>query len=566
MRKIIKIAAFCITVIVAACTTYSGKEMILTDPVTIAKGERLFMQNCSACHNFRQDGIGPQLAGVTNVVTVEDLKNFIKDPKAVIASGDEHAKALVQKFHTVMPSFSAYTDEELNSIISYLATKEAFKSFTGTDTAAIKDPIPAKIAMSNLIIELELFCQIDPSSKELPHTRINKLANHPSTTEIFILDLRGKLYRMLNESPQVYMDISKLREHFIDKPGLGTGFGSFAFHPEFEKNGLLYTTHTEFPNSGKTDFAYHDSIPVTVQWVLTEWRATKPKAPVFAGEGRELLRVNMPTGIHGVQDITFNPLAKPGSDDYGLLYIGVGDGGSVEEGFQSLSHSRGSVWGTILRIDPAGRNSKNKKYGVPKNNPFVNESGAETVREIFAFGFRNPHLFTWTSKGDMLATNIGHGNLESLNIVLPGADFGWPLREGSFAINPYGDLNKVFPLPADDSTFNFTYPVAEYDHDEGKAICGGYEYTSSRLPELKGKYFFGDIPTGDLFYVEVSDLHLGKNAEIKRWRISMDGKIVSFQDIFKSGRSDVRFGRDANGEMYVLTKPDGKVYRFSGVK
>jgi glucose/arabinose dehydrogenase/cytochrome c2 len=567
MKKIstLKIVIISATIFLAACTSRSGHENISTDSAVIAKGEELFKQNCSACHNFRQDAIGPQLAGVTEIVTAEHLKRFIKDPQAVIASGDEHAKALVEKFHAVMPSFASYSDEDLNGIIAYLNTKKTPSgNFKDTDTTALKDPIPQKIATSDLVITFEPFCQIPASNKELPHTRINKLVSHPDTKELFILDLRGKLYRIVNKKPQVYLDMPKLRPAFIDKPGLATGFGSFAFHPEFEKNGLLYTTHTESPTSGKADFAYHDSIPVTVQWVLTEWKAKKSNAFPFEGEGRELFRINMPSGIHGVQDITFNEQANPGSDDFGLLYIGIGDGGSAEEGFLSLPHSRQNPWGAILRIDPSGRDSKNKKYGIPKNNPFVKEQDPKTLREIFAYGFRNPHLFTWTTGGDMLATNIGHGNIESLNLIVPGADYGWPQREGNFVLNPYGNLNKVFALPEDDATYHFTYPVAEYDHDEGKAICGGFEYTGSRVPELKGKYLFGDIPTGGLFYVEVSDLHHGKMAEIKRWRLSLGGKISTLEEICKTGRVDVRFGRDASGEMYLFTKPDGNVYKLTG--
>ena len=171
------------------------------------------------------------------------------------------------------------------------------------------------------------------------------------------------------------MDMAKLKPKFINEPGLATGFGSFAFHPDFAKNGLLYTTHTEAPNSGKADFTYADSIKVTLQWVLTEWKADDPNAPTFSGTSRELLRVNMVSGIHGVQEITFNPLAKPGDEDYGLLYIGIGDGGAVEEGYPFIAHSKEKIWGTIIRIDPAGRNSANGQYGIPTSQSIC--SGAE---------------------------------------------------------------------------------------------------------------------------------------------------------------------------------------------
>jgi hypothetical protein len=74
-----------------------------------------------------------------------------------------------------------------------------------------------------------------------------------------------------------------------------------------------------------------------------------PKAKTFSGTGRELMRINMVSGIHGVQEIAFNPLSKKGNEDYGLLYIGVGDGGAVENGYQFLAHDKEKVWGSILR-------------------------------------------------------------------------------------------------------------------------------------------------------------------------------------------------------------------------
>src|SRR5688500_5407360 len=162
----------------------------------------------------------------------------------------------------------------------------------------------------------------------------------------------------------------RCKPKFIHQPGLATGFGSFAFHPDFANNGLFYTTHTEPPRSGIADFFYDDSIKVTLQWVLTEWKTTMPAADTFSGTGRELFRINMLTQLHGVQDIEFNPYAKPGEDDYGQLYIGVGDGGSVENGHAELVHRRERIWGTVLRINPGGKNGRQNRYGIPASNPF----------------------------------------------------------------------------------------------------------------------------------------------------------------------------------------------------
>ncbi len=306
--------------------------------------------------------------------------------------------------------------------------------------------------------------------------------HQPGNPAPFVLDLRGKLYKLENNRPAVYMDMAKLRSSFINKPGLATGFGSFAFHPDFYKNGLLYTTHTEPAGTAKADFTYPDSIKVTLQWVVTEWKTDQPKAFPFSGKGRELFRVDMVQGIHGLQEIAFNPLSKKGDKDYGMLYIGIGDGGSVEKGYPFLIHSTEKIWGSILRIDPAGRNGSNGKYGIPSDNPFVKNENVKTLKEIYAYGFRNPHRISWSQSGQMLACNIGLTNIESLYIIKPGNDCGWPVREGGFLLNPYGNLDMVHSLPPGDSTSHFTYPVAQYDHDEGKAISGGFEYQGKDVP------------------------------------------------------------------------------------
>jgi glucose/arabinose dehydrogenase len=271
----------------------------------------------------------------------------------------------------------------------------------------------------------------------------------------------------------------------------------------------------------------------------------------------------MVQGIHGLQEIAFNPLAKKGDKDYGMLYIGIGDGGSVEKGYPFLIHSIEKIWGTILRIDPAGRNSGNGKYGIPADNPFAKSSDEKTLKEIYAYGFRNPHRISWSQSGQMLACNIGLTNIEALYIIKPGSDCGWPVREGKFLLNPYGNLDKVHPLPPGDSSYHITYPVAQYDHDEGKAISGGFEYQGNEVPELKGKYFFGDIPTGRLFFVNMTDLKQGISAPIKEWKVAINGVSKTLREICGTDRVDLHFGKDINGELYILTKPDGKMYQLA---
>jgi len=569
MKKGILIISASILIYLNACNskTSADKTAIATDSSSIASGETTFMQDCSSCHGFTQDGIGPQLGGLTSAVSVGWIKNFIHDPKAWIESGDERSSQLHEKYKTFMPPFSHYTEDKIDALIAFLNTKEAPDPVKERlDPNALKNPIPEPIPMSDLVVNLELVTQIPPSSEEEPSTRIAKLDYQPNADKLFVMDLRGKLYHLTGNQPVIYLDIAKLKPKFIHQPGLATGFGSFAFHPEFAKNGILYTTHTESPGSGKADFDYADSIKVTLQWVLSEWKTKQPGAIPFTGESRELFRVNMVTGIHGMQEITFNSLAKPGDEDYGLLYIGIGDGGSAETGYPFLCHSTEKIWGTVLRIDPTGSNSTNGHYGIPSKNPFANTDNPKTYKEIFAYGFRNPHRITWSKAGVMLVSNIGHHKVESLYMIQPGLDSGWPIREGTFVIDPSQNMHNIYPLPPDDAKYNFNYPVAEYDHDEGNAIAGGFEYSGKAIPQLAGKFLFGDIVKGRLFYVEMKDLKLGSQAIIRELQISIDGTRKTLVELCGADKVDERFGRDRHGELYITTKPDGKIYKVVGAK
>ncbi|MEJ1239988.1 PQQ-dependent sugar dehydrogenase [Chryseolinea sp. T2] len=538
----------------------SDESLPVSDTAAIASGEAIFKQDCSACHTFDRDAIGPRLGGVTASATGEWIISFISDPKKMIDSGDERANKLYDRFKTIMPAFSQYDKEKMQQIFAFLKSKEGVaKEETADDPNALKDPIPEKIAMSDLIAELKLVANIPFSSEEKPRTRIVKLEVQPGTNNLFVLDQRGKLYTMINGKASVYFDMAAHMPAFINKPGLATGFGSIAFHPEFVANGLMYTTHTEPAGSRPADFGYADSILVTLQWVLTEWKTSNPAQTTFSGEGRELLRINMVTGMHGVQEVTFNPYAKRGGKDYGMLYVGIGDGACVEYNFPELVRHQ-LLWGSIIRIDPKGSNSKNGKYGIPADNPFAQKQSPE----VYAFGFRNPHHITWLRSGTMLASNIGQHEIESYSIIKSGADYGWPIREGSFLHNEKGNINVVYPLAPDDAKAGITYPIIQYDHDEGNAMSDGFEYLGTAVPLLKGKFLYGDIPKGRLFFSNVNEMTEGKQAVIHEFQVSVDGKLTTMEKLCGDGRVDVRIGRDAKGELYIFTKPDGKIYQVTG--
>jgi glucose/arabinose dehydrogenase len=272
------------------------------------------------------------------------------------------------------------------------------------------------------------------------------------------------------------------------------------------------------------------------------------------------LRVDMHSQIHGVQEITFNPLARRGDADYGMLYVAVGDGGAgVTRHWPACCDGR--AWGAVLRIDPAGTNGRNGKYGVPPDNPFVATNVAPP--EVWARGFRNPHRISWdlTGSGKMLITDIGQTAIEEVNLGAAGAHYGWPRREGTFATDLPASTGPVYARPPQDA-IAYTYPVAQYDHDEGNAISGGFVYGGSRVPLLRGKYVFGDIMRGRVFVTEIGGLEHGRQARIEELAIEADGRTTDLTTLTRNQRVDLRFGQDAAGELYIFTKADGVLWKI----
>ena len=168
----------------------------------------------------------------------------------------------------------------------------------------------------------------------------------------------------------------------------------------------------------------------------------------------------------------------------------------------------------------SGTNGVNGQYGIPCTNPFVGRPGA--LGEIYAYGLRNPHRFSWDQgrRPRMFVGNIGEHNIESIYEVKAGDNFGWTEREGPFVVKDADPTCSVYPLPGNDHSFGYVYPVAAYDHDPppgfprcsdtGDAVIGGFVYRGRRLPDLKGKYVFGDDVNGRLFYTNASEMRRGK--------------------------------------------------------
>lgn len=426
----------------------------------------------------------------------------------------------------------------------------------------VQDPVPA-VRNSGVFAWKREFAAIPRTSSNRPFARINQVEPFSRANRwLGVNDLNGPLHVVNYQgTPRLYLDLRDEFPAFTASPGLGTGFASFATHPSYDTNGKFYTAHTEAPNSGLPTIPLPSAVSGSLQGVLTEWTADDPASPVFSGTRRELLRIDLTGVIHGFQEIAFRPDIPEDHPDYGLLFICIGEAQTLQRGPLSNIGTVESPISSLFRIDPLGTNSRNGQYGIPADNPYVGTPGA--VEEIWAHGFRNPHRIAWDNQNDhLLLTDIGERQIEEVNIIEPGRNYGWPLREGPFVLDPLGNTDVVYELPPDDS--GYTYPVALYDHDEGFAIAGGFVYRGNRIPSLNGMFLASDVRSGKLFLVPADNLRQGEASPLERWflRDATHPVIDPFTMVGSTSRTDLRIGQDHFGEIYILTKQDGMIRKL----
>ena len=546
----------------------SHKKEYATDRATLTAGKSLFTKHCMSCHGLQEDGIGPPLGGITNLLPKKVLLDFIRNPSQLVSSGNERALVLQKRYKLMMPSFSWMNEAEISSILAYIHEQTLLHRIepvaVGQKMAdvGLSGRLVAPVKRSGLKIELEELVRL-PLLGETTDLGVVTVRAHPSGDgTLFASDQHGVIYRIEDGRAEIFLDVRAEVADFQSGPGIATGVGSFDFHPDFIHNGLLYITHAETYKGQQADYVISDSIKSVVQWVIGEWKMKDVRAKKFQGTRRELLRLHAPNFGHGCQDLAFVPGLVKEDPDYGLLYVGYGDGGSNNIKHPEFGHHLKSFLGTIMRIDPAGTNSRNGKYGIPADNPFVNETDPAIVKEIYAYGFRNPHRLAWdrANGNRMIATDIGEANIEEINIVENGSDYGWPNREGNFGIATLKDLKTVFPVRESDVGF-YKEPFAQYDHVDGFAISGGYIYEGN-ITALKNKYIFGDIVNGKLFYLNI-DPQLS-DSTVYELQIVRNGKETNLQEMSGTKRVHLRIGYDQFAkELFVITKADGRIRRLT---
>jgi hypothetical protein len=490
-------------------------------------------------------------------------------------------------------------------VSTVLAAVLALLVASAIEAQITSNPIPAAIEKRGLAVEIKDLVRLPDTRAMRPldqdvnpagWARISYVRDLPDGRR-FVNDQRGFLYLLdANNQPRVYANTSEAFPLSVYNR-LESGFIGFVFHPEFARNGLFYTVHAERgPGNPKTP----DFIPpgfslkdVTYHNIITEWHARSPSANVFEGTRRELLReAHVVANLtHPMGAVEFNPTAKPGDPDYGLLYTSGSDHGFSNGGGPNASNPvqtqrPDSIMTAILRFDPRSPAvTKGVKglgdYTIPQANKFAADGDPNTLGDIYAYGFRNAHRLSWDVDGTMFASDIGMDHIEEINIVRNGENYGWMKREGPFENGRWrgGPLDTLWPLPADvldgRTKDGFTYPVAMYDHDEGAAVTDGFAY-HGLIAALRGKFVFGDIRNGRLFAADLAELKKADDGiprtvapieEIQLYTRDAGGARtnVSLQELVdrtmaaRLPRADLHISRTRDGELLVTSRQDGVV-------
>ncbi|MBL0214628.1 MAG: PQQ-dependent sugar dehydrogenase [Myxococcales bacterium] len=278
------------------------------------------------------------------------------------------------------------------------------------------------------------------------------------------------------------------------------GLLGLAFHPQYATNGRLFVNYTD-----DADGATH----------IVEYRVSKDPDVVDPASRKELLSIHQPFSNHNGGNLVFGPDGK--------LYTGMGDGGDAGDPERNGQNPK-ALLGKILRLDV---------------------DAAKVEPERVHLGSRNPWRFSFDAKtGDLYIGDVGQNLWENVYAVA-GTDkaqhnFGWNVVEGNHCFRKAACARD-----------GFTAPIADYSHDEGCSVTGGFVYRGKALPMLDGRYFYADYCTGLLRSLTWKD---GYTRDHWDWKAAIDREGILAQVS--------SFGVDADGELYIV-ELTGSIYRLA---
>ena len=373
-----------------------------------------------------------------------------------------------------------------------------------------------------------------------------QLVEAPRTGQLVISEREGKIFALPREggSKRLVLDLSRVTQGYQDCGLLG-----MAFHPQFgdassPNAGYLYV-HYAFANPPQP--------PPVSTTAPTESRLSRfsvdPETLVADPSSEQVLIAQQDENVwHQGGGMFFNPKD-------GFLYLSVGDEGGGACSYGNCQRIDRDLFGGVLRIDVDQRggdvshpiprqpaSGTTAGYFIPNDNPFVGSGGLE---EFYAIGLRSPHRMSIDPVDDITwISEVGQSRREEIDVLAPGANYQWPLREGSLERQPLVDA----PLGV------WTDPVLDLARDEAGALIGGFVYRGRRFPELAGKYIFGDFVLGNVWALDYAVDASGAVRVLSRERL-LSGLLG------RSG-SITSFGVDDDGELYILTIGAGPVLRL----
>jgi glucose/arabinose dehydrogenase len=327
----------------------------------------------------------------------------------------------------------------------------------------------------------------------------------PGDARLFVVEKVGRIRIIKNGSlvATPFLDITSK----VNSSGNEQGLLSVAFHPSYATNGFLYVNYTDA--SGDTR--------------IERYTVSSNPDVANAASAKLVLGVDQPFANHNGGLNLFGP--------DGMLYIGLGDGGSAGDP-QGNGQNKNALLGKLLRIDV----DHGDPYTIPSTNPFVNGGGRG---EVWAYGLRNPWRFSFDKTGNVLfIADVGQNAFEEVNAVAAnraGVNYGWNIMEAASCYNA-SSCNKT----------GLEQPVVSYNRDGGTcSVIGGMVYRGSAVPQLAGHFVYADYCAGWIKSFTWTNNALANPTE---WQTSAHGNITSF-------------GQDASGEMYILSE-NGHVYKI----
>ena len=353
--------------------------------------------------------------------------------------------------------------------------------------------------------------------------------------ELLVLEQKGIAYHVKDKKvlKKPFLDI-KDRVHRPLFPGDERGFLGFTFDPNYKENNFFYVHYND-----KNDHTIISRFKVNGQ------SADKTSEKI-------ILKLEQPYSNHNGGTIEFR------KDGY--LYIGLGDGGSAGDP-EKRAQDPTNLFGKILRIDV----NTEKPYLSPKSNPFVKYRKFKD--EIWSYGLRNPWRFSFDAlTGDMIIGDVGQYLWEEINIEYYGEEggknYGWNIMEGNhcFPEDVKDCYDEQYVLPAFEYPNNANYAKTLFGikqpNMDGCSITGGYIYRGENIPELYGRYIFGDYCTGKVWSIEIED---GKGSDVIEHTKSILNSMGKREFYLSS------FGQDLSFELYVIDY-NGTIYKLINIK